>query len=160
MLFSLNGTLIIFVVSFLIFMWLLDKVFLTPVGRVLEQRAKLIEEAQGSGKGSHQEAAQLQAKYEADLKRIREEAQAVIGKAVEEANRSRNDQLSKLKAEGLQRLEKAKQEVEAEREQLIDALVAQERELVETITRKVLGDESVSVSIDDGQVRRTLEEAC
>lgn len=159
MLFSINGTLVVFVISFLIFMWLLDKVFLTPVGRVLEERAKLIAEAQGSGKGSHKEAEELQAQYEADLKRIREEAQAVIAKSVDEANRTRNDQFAKVKAEGQQKLDKAKKEIEAERESLIDALVEQERELVETITRKVLGDENVHVDIDDRQVRRTLEEA-
>jgi len=38
--------------------------------------------------------------------------------------------------------------------------VAEEVELVETITRKVLGDDSVNVDIDSSQVRRTLEEAC
>jgi F0F1-type ATP synthase membrane subunit b/b' len=83
----------------------------------------------------------------------------VIAKAVDEAHNARGEQLGKIAAEGQQKLEKAKKEIEAEREKLIDALVAEERELVETIARKVLGDESVNVSIDAGQVRRTLEEA-
>lgn len=160
MLFALNATYFVFVVSFLVFMWLLNEVFLKPVGRVLEQRAKYIEDELNSSKSAHREAEELQTKYEQDLKHIREQAQAVIAKAIEEANKERHDQLSKIAAEGHKKLEKAQAEIAAEREQLIDALVAEERELVETITRKVLGDDSVSVNIDAGQVRRTLEEAC
>lgn len=160
MLFELNATFFIFVVSFLIFMWLLNEVMLKPVGQVLEQRAKYIEDEIASGKGAHREAEQLQTQYEQDLKKIREEAQAVISKAVDDSNKARAEQLAKVAAEGRGKLDKAKAEIDAEREKLIDALVAEERELVETITRKVLGDESVNVNIDASQVRRTLEEAC
>jgi F-type H+-transporting ATPase subunit b len=159
MLFSLDATLVVFVISFLIFMVLLNEVMLKPVGRTLDQRAKYIEDQIAEGKQAHREAEALQTDYDNNLKRIREEAQHVIAKAVDEANKARGEQLGKIAAEGQQKLEKAKKEIEAEREKLIDALVAEERELVETIARKVLGDESVNVSIDAGQVRRTLEEA-
>jgi F-type H+-transporting ATPase subunit b len=133
MLFSLDATLVVFVISFLIFMVLLNEVMLKPVGRTLDQRAKYIEDQIAEGKQAHREAEALQTDYDNNLKRIREEAQHVIAKAVDEANKARGEQLGKIAAE--------------------------ERELVETIARKVLGDESVNVSIDAGQVRRTLEEA-
>jgi F-type H+-transporting ATPase subunit b len=159
MLFELNATYVIFIISFFVFMWLLNEVMLKPVGHVLEERAKLIEDEIAAGKQAHREAEELQSKYEADLRKIREESQAVIAKAVEEANKVRNDQIGKVAAEGRAKLDKAKEEIAAEREKLIDALVAEERELVETITRKVLGDETVTVSIDASKVRRGLEEA-
>lgn len=159
MLFELNGTFVIFVVSFLIFMWALNEVYLKPVGHVLEERARYIEEEIAAGKTSHREAEDLQGQYEQDLKKIREQAQGEIAKAVDEGNHLRNEELAKIAKEGQTKLEKAKADIAAERAQLIDALVAEERDLVETITRKVLGDETVSVSIDAGQVRRTLGEA-
>jgi F-type H+-transporting ATPase subunit b len=160
MLFSINATLVVFVISFLIFMWLLNEIMLKPVGRALEARAKYIEDQIASGKQSHREAAELQTKYEQDLRKIREEAQAVIAKAMDEANRDRQAQLSKIAKEGQVKLEKAKDEIGAERARLIDALVGEERELIETITRKVLGDDNVQIDIDTSQLRRTLEEAC
>lgn len=160
MLFSINATLVVFVISFLVFMFLLNEIYLKPVGKALEDRAKYIEDQIQSGKKAHSEAAQLQTNYESDLRKIREEAQQVIQDAVAEANRVRQEQLGKIAAEGQKKLEKAKQEIEAERAQLIDALVAEETILVETITRKVLGDDSVSIDIDTSAVRRTLEEAC
>lgn len=160
MLFQLNATLVVFVISFLIFMWLLNEIMLKPVGRALEDRAKYIADQIAAGKEAHHQAGELQTKYEADLKHIREEAQQVIAKAVDEANKARQEQLNKIAAEGQAKLDKAKKEIEAERAKLIDALVAEETELVETITRKVLGDDSVNIDIDTTQVRRTLEEAC
>lgn len=160
MLFSLNLTVVVFVISFLVFMWALNEVFLKPVGKVLEERAKLIEDKAASGKAAHQEAGHLQDNYEAELKKIREEAQATIAKATEEANHARAAMLRVVADEGMDKLDKAKADISAERAQLIDALVAQEQDLVEAITRKVLGDDSVNIKIDESDVRRTLEEAC
>ncbi len=160
MLFSLNLTVVVFIASFLAFMWALNEVYLKPVGKVLEERAKLIEDKAAGGKNAHREAELLQDKYEADLKKIRSEAQAAIATATEEANKARTAKLGVIAAEGMEKVDKAKAAISAERAQLIDALVTQEQELVEAITRKVLGDDSVNVTIDESQVRRTLEEAC
>jgi F-type H+-transporting ATPase subunit b len=160
MLFSLNGTYIIFIVSFLIFMWLLNEIMLKPVGRVVEARQKLIEDNLEAGKRARGEAQQLVETYEQDLRKIRSEAQGIIQAATDEANRQRQAELDRVAREGQVKLEKAKEDIAGERAKLIDALVGEEAELVETITRKVLGDESVHVSIDETKVRRELEEAC
>jgi F-type H+-transporting ATPase subunit b len=159
MIFELNGTIVIFVVSFLIFMWLLNQIMLKPVGNVIEQRSKLIEADLEAGKKARAEAQQMLERYEDDLKKIRHEAHAVLTRASEEITRERNSQLERVSKEGQTKLDKAKADIAAERERLIDSLVAEEKELVETITRKVLGDESVQVSLDNSQVRRTLGEA-
>lgn len=160
MLFELNGTFVVFVVSFLIFMWLLNEVMLKPVGRVIEERAALIEGDLATSKQSRADADKLVTQYEDHLRKIRSEAQSVIAKATEQANLKRNEELNKVSAAGRTKLDAAKSSIEAERASLIDALVGEEKELVETITRKVLGDESVKITIDETHLRKTLEEAC
>jgi F-type H+-transporting ATPase subunit b len=157
-LFHLNGTLVIFVASFLVFMWLLNQIMLKPVGAAIEQRDKLIETEVEAGKTARLEAQQLLTGYEEDLRKIRHDAHSIIAKATEEATRERTSALERVFKDGQSKLDKAKNDIAAEREKLIDALVGEEKELVETITRKVLGDESVQVSLDSSQVRRTLEE--
>lgn len=159
MLFEINGTFYIFIASFLIFMVLLNEVMLKPIGRVIAQRAALVDGSLSAGKESHTEAEKLLARYEDDLKKIRHEAQAVIAKSTEEATRNRHEELSRVAETGRNKLQFAKESIETERTSLIDALVAEEKELVETITRKVLGDETVQINIDENQLRRTLEEA-
>jgi F-type H+-transporting ATPase subunit b len=159
MLFELNGTFVIFIVSFLIFMVLLDQIMLKPVGRVLSERASLIEGSVTSARQLRGDAEKQLGQYEDRLKQVRQEAQAVISSSVAEANRLRTSELGRVNENGRQKLQAAKANIDAERESLIDALVAEEKELVETITRKVLGDESVHVNIDERQLRSTLEEA-
>lgn len=158
--FEVNGTLVIFVLSFLVFIYLLNEIMLKPVGKTLEMRAYKIQSDLESAKASRHQAEQVLDKYEQDLKHIRSEAQGLINTAIEESNQTRQGDLAKVAAEGKSLLDKSKAALSAERASLIDSLVAQERELIETITRKVLNDETVKVSVDDTEVRRTLEEAC
>jgi F-type H+-transporting ATPase subunit b len=157
--FEVNGTLVIFVISFLIFMFLLNEIMLKPIGRVMEERAKTIQEDLQAGRNAKQESERLLNQYEEDLRRIRTEAQSLITKSIDDASKKKNSELGEIASNGQVKLAQAKAEISAERAKLIDELVSQEKELVETITQKVLG-EPVQVSLDATQVKRTLEEAC
>ena len=160
MLFQLNGTYVVFILSFLAFMALLNQLYLKPVGKTIEGRARLVAAKLEASKNAKIEAQKLLESYESHLLKIRQEAQQLIAQATEEANASRAAELERVAKDGQGKLEMAKAEIAAERAKLIDALVAEESELVETITRKILGDESVNVRVDANEVRRTLEEAC
>lgn len=157
--FEINGTLVLFVVSFLLFMMALDAIMLKPVGKILEKRSAKIKGDLDAAKQSRNQASELVEKYEQDVKRIRHESHTLITKSVEEATRQKTTELAGVQREGAQKLDNAKAEIANERSALIDELVAHERELVESITQKVLG-EPVAVQLDAGAVRRTLEEAC
>lgn len=154
--FEINGTLPIFVISFLVFMYLLDVILLKPVAKVISERDETIRKNIESGKSSREQAQKLLEEYERELRELREKAQKHIADASEQANKERQAELSRLTKDGQEKLNAAKAEIEAERASLIDALVPKERELVEAITQKVLG-EPVAVNLDASQVRRTLE---
>lgn len=154
--FDINGTLAIFVISFLLFMYLLDAILLKPVAKTIQLRDEKIKAAIEAGKSSREEAQTLLEKYEQDLREIREKAQKHIADASEQANKERQAEIARLHKQGQQQLNDAKAAIESERTSLIDALVAQEKELVEVITQKVLG-EPVAVSLDASQVRKSLE---
>ncbi len=158
--FEVNGTLVIFVLSFLAFMYLLNEIMLKPVCKVLEMRAYKIQSDLEAAKAARHQAEQVLDKYEQDLRQIRSDAQGTINTAVDESNRVRKNELGRIAAEGKAELDRSKAALSTERAALIDSLVAQERELIETITRKVLNDETVHVKVDETEVRRTLEEAC
>ena len=157
--FELNGTLVIFVASFLLFMFLLNEIMLKPIGKVMDARAKAIEDNLEAGRVAKLQSEKLLNQYEEDLHRIKAEAQTLITKSVDEANKQKNAALGELASNGQIKLAQAKAEISSERTKLIDELVGQEKELVEIITQKVLG-EPVHVSLDPNQVKRTLEEAC
>ncbi|MBX9877486.1 MAG: hypothetical protein K2Y22_03430 [Candidatus Obscuribacterales bacterium] len=156
--FDINPTLIIFVLSFLAFMYLLNQIMLKPVGRVLEARAAKISGDLKAGKDAHGQAGDLVTHYQEHLHKIRSEAQSVINEATQKANQGRNDELGKIKAEGAKKLEAAKAQIVNERKALVDPLVNQEIELIEDIAHKLLG-ERVSLSVDRERVKSALEVA-
>ncbi len=156
--FEVNGTLVIFVVSFLIFIKLLDEVLLKPVGQVLEARdAKVRSDLEAAG-AARKSAQALTDEYQTKLHAVRSQAQGIINEAVEKANYHRNLEVGKVRDEGLKKLEEAKAALAAERTGLIEGLVAQEVEMVEAITGKLL-NEKITVKIEPAAVRRALEEA-
>jgi F-type H+-transporting ATPase subunit b len=159
MVFELNATCIIFIVLFLVFIRLLDAAFLKPVGNVIEERARLIEDDLAAGKQSRSAAQKLIGEYESKLGDIRDQAKSLVAEVTEQGNRKRHAELDRVFKEGQDRLARAQADIAAERSQLIAALVAGEKELISSITRKVLGDESIQVQLDDALIHRSLEEA-
>lgn len=157
--FQLNATLPVFVASFLVFLYLLNKIMLEPVGRVLEARDAKAKADLEAGKAARAQAAEVLDQYHTHLHEIRAEAQSLINAAVEKSNYDRNTELGRLREHGAKNVESARGAIEDERASLIDALVSQEQELVEGITRKLLG-EPVAVGLEVDQVRHALEEAC
>lgn len=157
--FELNATLPIFILSFLVFMYLLNQIMLKPVGKVMEARAARINSDIEAGKKALAEAEGALKHYQEHLHKVRSEAQGIINSAVEEANKKRNQEFDRLRDSSKTKLDAAKAEIAAERTKLIDSLVAQETVLVQEITDKLVG-EKTNVSLDAGVVRKALEEAC
>lgn len=156
--FEINATLVVFVISFLLFMVLLKKVMLEPVGQVLERRAEKIKADLESGKAYRDKAEEVLNEYHQHLQRIRSEAQAVINEAGEKANYHRSLELVHLKEEGQKSLEAARATIAAERELVMESLSKQQSELVNAITQKLL-NESVVVSLSPDMVQRAMEDA-
>lgn len=157
--FQINGTLVIFVISFLLFMVALDIIFLKPVGRVMEERAEGIQNDTDRGRDAREEAEGILGKYHSHLAEIRNEAQTIVSGAIESANDERRKKLDIIKESGRKKVGEARAAIAEERVALIDGLVQQEVELVENICRKLLGEKS-TVSVDRKKVHEALEEAC
>lgn len=155
--FELNGTYVIFVVSFLIFMMLLNEVMLKPVGKVLEARKAKIQSDLEAAKAARSKAEASVEHYQQHLSEVRTKAQNVINDAVEKANRHKTVELGRLKDDGRKQLAETKANIAKESSQLLEQLVQQEIGLVSTITEKLLG-EPVAMNLDPVKVRRAIED--
>lgn len=155
----LNGTYVLFIVSFLIFMALLNELLLKPVGKVVEARAAKITRELEAGKQAHKEAADLLKHYEDKLKEIRQQAQHLVGEAAEEATKTRAAEVSKVQGQGKARMDQARKDIDAEREALKPTMVGEEKDLAVLIARKVIGDDNATIKFDADQDRRILEGA-
>lgn len=156
--FELNATYLIFIVSFLIFIKLLNEIMLKPVGRVLSKRATKIRQDIEDGRTARQQAELVLDAYHDQLAKTKNEAQAVINEAMQKAADQRKAEMARIKEQGRAKLESAKAEIAAERASLIDALVTEEPAFVTDIVSKLLGEQA-TVSLRTDQVRKALEEA-
>ncbi len=157
--FELNGTYIIFIASFLVFMFLLNEIMLKPVGKAIADRKALVQEHQEISKISREKAEAELVSYKERLNSTRHQAAGIRNEASAAAQKVRDTKLKEVQDEGRKRLEKAKAELAEEKKELVEGLVDQELEIVNTISKKLLGD-SASVNVDRDKVRKVLEEVC
>lgn len=157
--FELNATIVIFILSFLLFMVMLDNLFLTPVGEAIESRDKKITGDSKKAQELRDDASAVVEKYEKKLAEIREEAQSIINQSTGEAQQVRSEKLAAIENEGRKKFDEAKASFLKEKESLVKDLVQEETVLVSEIVSKLLGT-TAAVNIDSAAVHRALEEAC
>jgi F-type H+-transporting ATPase subunit b len=156
--FDLNLTCLIFIGMFLLFVKLLDELVLKPVGKVIEQRQAIIRNNTDAAAAARARANEVVTQYQARIHAANAEAQSMINEVTTKAEKARAVELKKVQDKGQAEIQAAREKLSAERSGLIDQLVDQEKSLVESITKKLIGD-SASVSLDSGTVKRALEEA-
>jgi F-type H+-transporting ATPase subunit b len=87
---EVNGTLIIVALSFLIFIWALNLVYVTPVAKALEARSAKVEQDLEAARKLREEAQGVLSQYESNLAGVRSKAQNTINDAVLEAQKTRS----------------------------------------------------------------------
>lgn len=157
--FELNGTFIIFIASFLVFMFLLNEIMLKPVGKAIADRKALVAEHLEVSKSSRIKAESELVAHQEKINSARHEAAGIRNEAAAAAQKVRDEKLKKVQDEGRKKLDVAKTDLAAEKKALVDGLVDQELELVSTISKKLLG-ESAKSNVDREKVRKVLEEVC
>jgi F-type H+-transporting ATPase subunit b len=156
--FDLNLTCLIFIGMFLLFVKLLDELVLKPVGKVIEQRQAIIRDNTDRAAAARAQANEVVTQYQARIHAANAEAQSLINEVTTTAEKARVVELKKVQDKGQAEIQAAREKLLAERGGLIDQLVDQEKSLVESITKKLIGD-NATVSLDSGTVKRALEEA-
>jgi F-type H+-transporting ATPase subunit b len=156
--FELNNTFWIFLGMFLLFMKALNAVFLKPIGSVIAKREARIKDDIAEGQADRQRANDLLEDYEKGLRATRTEAQAIINQATGEVQKKRTADLKSVHDKGVAKVAAAKNEIDSEKASLVDQLVDEEKNLVETIVQKLLGN-TTPVKIDQAVIKHALEES-
>ncbi|MCH4179005.1 MAG: F0F1 ATP synthase subunit B [Megasphaera sp.] len=116
---SINGTLIFQLLNFVILVAILAKFAYKPLLKVLEDRRNKIASDLGEAAKNRDEAAKIKAGYEAQLQNARAEAQAIVDKAMKQANKESQEQLEAIRTQIIREKEIAQAEIKNEREAAI-----------------------------------------
>lgn len=140
-------------VSFLLLFGLLYIVLYKPILRMLDQRGAKIKESLEIAERARDDAARSEEAVEAQLNKARADGQAMIVQAREVAERFREEEMAKIKAEIATERERAEASIQRERDSAVEELRSHFADLAITAAEQV-----ISRSLDEDAHRELINQ--
>jgi F-type H+-transporting ATPase subunit b len=137
-LFDLDATLPLMAVQVVLLTFILNALFFRPVGRAVEEREGYVTTSRAEAKQKLAQVQRLEADLTEQLKEARQEAQKLIVEAEQESDKLYREALSAAQAEAIAVREKARREIESEKDQALSALKAEADRLGALIVDRLL----------------------
>lgn len=141
------------VINFFIVLLALRLFLYKPVLAMLDRRAQRIREGLEAAERSKQQASEAEQEVTRQLEEARRQGQALIAQAQEAATRIQEDARAQARREAEALLERARNEIQLERDQAIAELRAQFADLTISAAEKVIGQ-----ALDRQAHRRLIDE--
>jgi len=129
------------IVLFLILMAVLKPTLFDPMLKLFAEREKRIQGAIDESHVMDKESEDAEAKYQREMQKTRDAANAEREKLRAEAVRTENEIMSRVRASTAKTLEDGRKQAEAEAAQVRTALREQSKQLAQDIASRVLGRE-------------------
>lgn len=136
---GINGKLLLAqIINFLILLFVLYKFAYGPILKMLDDRTKKIEKGLKDADESHKKLAEIVQKEKEVLKKAREEAQAIIVKAEEQAKKNKEDIITESKTQSEKILSDAQKKIEEEKNKMLAEVKGEISNLVIMATEKII----------------------
>lgn len=137
----------------LILLFILLKIFLfKPIGKIMDERTRAIQDDIDSAKKSKEEAEALKKEYNESISEAKEKAQEIIMKAHEDAESEKSVILKKSQEEADQLIIDANKTIENERRRVLSQAQTQIADLAIEAASKIIGE-----NLDDEKNRRLVD---
>ncbi|MDE0214283.1 MAG: ATP synthase F0 subunit B [Deltaproteobacteria bacterium] len=136
---SVDLSLVVQIVLFLILWSILRRVLFGPVGRLMAERERRTEGAHAEARALSDEGKALQEQYDAAIAKARAEGEAIKGEIREEAQRARNVILSQGRDAATQKIQAIREEVRREMDAARAVASSNAEALAQEMAEKVLG---------------------
>ena len=136
-LFDFDATLPLMAVQVVLLTFVLNSLFFKPVGRVVEEREDYVNTSRAEAKKKIAELELLQTELKDPLKEARLEAQKVILEAEQDSENLYKEALSLATSEANAAREKARREIDVQREEALNQLKSQAGNLGELIVERL-----------------------
>ena len=148
-----NATLIAQIADFLILLILLRVFGFKLIAKLLEDRRTKIADMFAAAEEDRKAAAELKTGLEAEIKKMREEAQAVMAQAIKSGEQTAQEIVAAAKAETERIKEDARVEIQREREKAVAELRNSVASLSILVAEKI-----INRSLDDQVQRQMVDE--
>ena len=137
-LFDLDATLPLMAVQVVLLTFLLNSLFFRPVGKVVEEREGFISTSLADAKQKLEQVQRLEAELTEQLRGARQAAQAAILEAEQEVDNLYREAIATTEADANRTREKARREIETQREQAQSQLMSKVDEFSAKIIQRLL----------------------
>lgn len=133
------GLMIWTIISFVLLLVILKKIAWGPILKSLDEREKGIKDAINSAADAQAAADRTLDEYKIQMAEARTEAQSIIAKSRQEAERIREELISKSKEEAESLVEKAAKQIDLERQDAINQIKSEIATMVVDSASKIIG---------------------
>jgi F-type H+-transporting ATPase subunit b len=151
------GSLVAFIINFLILLVLLIFVAYKPIVRMLDQRSAKIKEGMDEAERIKQESARAEETVKAQIEAGRKEGQAIVAQASQMAERVKEEARAEARREAEALIAKARVEIERERQEGFDQLRREFVDLAILAAEKVI-NQSLDKKAHQQLIEGVLEE--
>lgn len=135
---ELNATFIFQIINFIAIYFILRHFLFKPVTQFMEKRTKSIADAINEADEKNRESDKLKAQYEDKLKEIKNERNSIIEDASRRAEVRGNEIISQAEAESRKLVEKARLDIEREKQKMMNELKNEISQLAIAAAQKVI----------------------
>lgn len=136
---SPDGSLVVILILFMLFVFALNRILFRPVGRVLDERQTRTEGAANEARAARRRYDAKLAEYEATIRQARTDAYRKSEQERAAGLEQRRKLIDAAKQEANELIAKAKADIEVQASGARASLEAEARQLAEQISRTVLG---------------------
>ena len=156
---TINGTLVVIVVSFVIFVILMQKIFYGPITEIRRKRCEYIKKMKDEANEAFLETAKLNNDYQENIKNARKKVFEKTAELLNEANEEKSKVLEDKKQQNSEYLDEQKQIIQNDKTQAIEVLKGQVMDYAYNISRKILGEEVSMAGLSPEIVEKAINKA-
>ncbi len=134
-----NATFLVSIISFLVFVFLMNKIFYAPLEKIITEREKLVDDTLNAAKNSRDTASGLLKERENKLSKAHDDSKKIIADSVENANLKSKELTQKAKSDSVDEINRQKTALGNQNEAVKNQLDNTAKELAEVITSKIIG---------------------
>lgn len=153
-----NATFLATIITFIVFVILMNKILYAPILSIMEERRAFIDENYKIADENNQKVSSLVAEKEEKISRAKDEAKGKYNESVEEYKAQRNETVENAQNSAKEELENSNIELEKLSNEIKNSLKSSMTDLANNIVEKVIGYRSEVQNFDEEIVNKVLWE--
>lgn len=134
-----NATFLVSTISFILFVFLMNKIFYEPLTNMICYREKLVNETLNEADGLKRETDAILLDKENKLNKARQDSKSLIAKSIDEASKVSKEATSKAKENSIRKINSQKEDLAVQDQEMRQQLNDSINEISDKIIGKILG---------------------